>query len=143
MTAIDDRIRLDAANARIDTAIDALLALRNLAAERPDIADDIHPGKYNSTRLNAYVGNSKYAAPHQLIADVPGRIAELAAAAARHGATLTPNTGNGYGGISAMFGPFELYIYAPLEQVADATVREVTDWQLDPRLAALRTEAAA
>jgi len=133
---------VQAANARIDSAIDALLALRNLAAERPDIADDITPGKHNSTRLNAYVGNSKYAKPEHRI-DVAARIAALAEAAGRHGATLRPDNGDEYGGVLATFGPFTLYIYAPLEQVGTSAVREVTEWQLDPRLAAFGTETAA
>lgn len=132
---------VQAANARIDTAIDALLALRNLAAELPDIADDIVPGRYNSTRINVYVGNAKYTPPEHRI-DVPARIAEVAYAAARHGATLRTNSGPDYGGVLATFGPFEMYIYAPLDQVGTSAVREVTEWQLDPRLAAFGTEAS-
>lgn len=131
-----------AAKARIDSAIDALLALRSLAFERPDIADDIAIGRHGSTKMNVYVGNSKYQLPERNIDDVPARIAELAEAAAHHGATLRPDNGPDYGGVRATFGPFELYIYAPLDQVGTSAVREVTEWQLDPRLAAFGTEAA-
>ena len=132
---------VQAANARIDVAIDALLALRNLAAERPDIADDIAIDKHGSTRMSVYVGDVGYAKPERHI-DVPARIAEIAYAAARHGATLRPDSGDKYGGVLARFGPFVMYIYAPLDQVGTGTVREVTEWQLDPRLAAFGTEAS-
>jgi hypothetical protein len=143
MTTTDTAIPapVQAANARIDTAIDALLALRNLAAELPDIANNIAIGRYGSTKVNVYVGNAKYTAPEWRI-DVPARIAEIAEAAARHGAVLRSNSGPEYGGVMAVFGPFEMYIYAPLEQVGTSAVREVTEWQLDPRLAAFGTEAA-
>lgn len=144
MTAIDSATApasVVAVTARIDTAIDALLALRNLAAERPDIANDIVIGKHNSIKMNIYVGNSEYDLPEHCI-DVPALIAELAEAAARHGATLRPDKGPEYGGVRAAFGPFELYIYARLEQVGTSAVREVTEWQLDPRLAAFGTETS-
>lgn len=140
MTTIDD-ITVQAAKARIDTAIDALLALRSLAHERPDIAKDIDLTAF-TTRMLVYVGDSEYAsAAHRT--DVPARIAELAEAAKRHGAILRPDSGEKFGGVYAAFGPFELYIYAPLEQVGTSAVRAVTEWQLDPRLTALGTEAAS
>jgi hypothetical protein len=132
---------VQAAKVRIDAAIDALLALRSLAFERPDIAGDIVLDRHGSTRVNAYVGNTEYTRPENCV-DVPARIAELAEAAGRHGAALRPDSGNGFGGIRATFGPFEMYIYAPLEQVGAAQVREVTEWQLDPRLTAFGTEAS-
>lgn len=144
MTTTDDTTApaaVQAAKDRIDAAIDALLALRSLAFERPDIADHIVIGRYGSLiGINIYVGRNDPVTPESA-ADVPARIAEVAEAAARHGAALTPNSGDKFGGVKAAFGPFELYIYAPLEQVGTSAVREVTEWQLDPRLTALGTEA--
>lgn len=142
MTTIDDTTApaVQAANAHIDAAIDALLALRNLAAEHPDIADDIRLDRYGSNRIHVYVGDIVPARSHT---DVAARIAKLAEAAQRHGAILRPDSGGKYGGVWAAFGPFEMHIYAPVEQVGTSGTREVTEWQLDPRLAALGTEAAS
>ena len=144
MTAIDDRTAtvLDAANVRIDAAIDALLALRNLAVELPDIADRIIIGEHGSTRLHVFVGHSGYTpGPVPDVAEIAARVARVAEAAERHGAVLTAHADHKYGGVQAQFGPFELYIYAPVEQVGTAETRAVTEWQLDPCLTALGTEA--
>lgn len=132
-------VAVRAAKARIDTAIDALLALRNLAFDRPDIANDISLTAYS--KMLVFVGDSEYAsAKHRT--DVAARIAEIAKAAGRHGAILRPEAGDKHGGVLATFGPFAMYIYAPLAQVGSSATREVTEWQLDPRLAAFGTEAA-
>lgn len=142
MTTIDDTTTAQAAAAaRIDSVINALLALRNLAAELPDIADQIIVGEYGSMRINIYVGDGVRNAGNGT--DAAGRIARIVEAAERHGAVLATKTDHKYGGVAAMFGPFELYAYAPVKQVGTVAVREVTEWQLDERLAAFGTGAAA
>lgn len=146
MTTIDDTTvpAVQAANARIDAAIDALLALRNLAAELPDIADRIIIGEYGSMRVLICVGHNDYVpGPVPDVAEVAARIARIAEAAGRHGATLNARVDHKYGGVVAEFGPFELYAYAPLEQVGTATIRKVSEWELDERLAAFGTAVTA
>lgn len=129
---------VQAAKTRIDAAIDALLALRGLAAELPDIANQITIGEHGSMNIHIYVGDVRNEDDG---IGAAGRIARIAEAAQRHGAATRPLRRTRYGGVMATFGPFELYIYAPLEQVGSSAVREVTEWQLDPRLAAFGTEA--
>ena len=126
--------KLAAANKRIDSYIDALLGLRNLIAERPDLAEHIALAEYGPVRINAYLGS----VPTN---DTAGLIADLAQAAERHGATVAPDLGEKYGGAAATFGPFELYLYAPVDQVG--STRQIEVWDLDPRLAAFGTGASA
>lgn len=123
-----------AATARIDSLVDALLNLRSLVSERPDIAHAIRLPQGSELQFNLCLS-------HQDIEDVAGHAAELAHAAQEAGAEVVPHVYGRQAGVIAKFGPFRLYVFASQDELGMTAVREVAEFVLDPRLAAFGSES--